>query len=693
MNNELNKFIDKLSIKYQKNLTRNEIKTIIECDSVFKDMPISTGKRLIVKYLKIIGEKKNGDAINFQREFEEGVNIIIADNLRGKSTIFKVLKIALVGDTKSIKADVKEWIKNIIVGFKINDKDYTIEISMEKRFKGILYNISWNKFLNVDSEWDNIVFEANDNKKYGEEIQKFFFNQFSYYSLKWTQKSSGKDSNELLEAAASWKTYYKSIYLESKDSASFYGGQDKKVFQMLLGLENTYLINHLNVKKDMLQFEIGKQKDYECRNFETDSSASKKEVEQRLEQVQNELEQIKSKSDMQELSKLQKQHNRILENINNNNKELLELSKSYKWFIAKQRDNLRKIEEYEHEERRIGREITKNIKLINDLREYIEIGQFFSNLDIKYCPSCNHEVQSEKNAVHDDNCPLCHERVEKDDNNKQNYISKIGELEILSQKLDEEKIMLGEKIAKLKDELKNIGDEVNSIENKIQLLEKNNLEEELNKVDNRINQISEDKSSNYEREKNLIAEQAVLLYKKENTSDIKSDRVNIEKLQDELNVLLEVIAFLDNKRYEKSKNILETLTNIMLNEIHEFGLKSITDIKIDNKFNITYVQNNIDMKFDDIAEGEQLRAKLAFYLGIIQMDIEKNFGRHTRFLIIDSPNKEEGDATYLDGLKEVLLNINKRYGKNLQVIIGTATRELEDVVENQTVYPKGDYVF
>jgi predicted RNA-binding Zn-ribbon protein involved in translation (DUF1610 family) len=692
MMNKLDKFIDKLSTKYQKNLTKNEIKTIIGYDSALEDMPIATGKRLVVKYMKITGEKKNGDAIDFETEFEEGINIIIADNLKGKSSVFKVLKTALVGDAKSIKADVKEWIKNIIVGFKISDKDYTIEISMEKRFKGALYNILWSKFLDADSKCDSIVFEANDNKRYSEEIQKFFFNQFSYYSLKWTQKSSAKDSNELLEAGASWKTYYKSIYLESKDSASFYGGQDQKVFQMLLGLENTYLINHLNVKKDMLQFEIGKHKDYEGRNLDTDSVA-KKEVEERLEQVKKELEQIKSRNDVLELFQLQKDHNKILEKINNKNKEILELTKSYKGSTVKQRDILRKVEEYESEERRIRREITKNKKLLIDLKEYIEIGQFFSNLDIKYCPSCNHEIHNETSIVHGDTCPLCREMVKKDEENKQSYILKISELEVLLQKLEGEKVLLEEKIRRLKEELENINNEVSSISNKTELLEKSSMEEKLANIHSRINQISESNSGNYEKEKSLIAEQAVLFYKKDIISNINSNKLNIEKLQDELNLLIEVIEFLDDRRYEKSKNILDTLASIMLNEIHEFGLKSITDIKIDNKFNITYVQNDLAMKFDDIAEGEQLRAKLAFYLGLIQMDIEKNFGRHTRFLIIDSPNKEEGDSTYLDGLKEVLLNINKRYGSNLQIIIGTATRELEDVVKNQLVYLKGDYVF
>lgn len=248
MNKELERLISNI-VEGNKHLDINQAKTLIEFNSAYEDMPVSTGKRLIINYLEFNGQKKNSDNFNFKKKFEQGVNIIIADNLRGKSTVFKVLKAALVGDANSIKADVKTWIKNIAVGFKISNQDYFIMISLETRFKGILYNVPWEKFSLENSDGSNIVFEANNNKKYSEEIQKFFFNQFSYYSLKWTQKSSAKDSNELVEAGASWKTYYKSIFLESKDSVSFYGGQDQKVFQMLLGFEYTNWINHLSVRE------------------------------------------------------------------------------------------------------------------------------------------------------------------------------------------------------------------------------------------------------------------------------------------------------------------------------------------------------------------------------------------------------------------------------------------------------------
>ncbi|MED1725038.1 hypothetical protein [Brevibacillus parabrevis] len=692
MNKELERFIYGL-VEGFNHISFNQARALINFDSAFEDIPISTGKRLIVNYLEFNGQKKSGDSINFKKEFKQGVNIIIADNLRGKSTVFKVLKAALVGDVNSIKADVKPWIKNITVGFKISNNDYTILISLEKRFKGILHSIPWKKLAIENSIDSNIIFEANNNTKYSEEIQKFFFNEFSYYSLRWTQKSSAKDSNDLVEAGASWKTYYKSIYLESKDSVSFYGGQDQKVFQMLLGFEYTNWINHLSVKRDMLLFEMSKHKEFENRKDNAEKNENN-EIELKLEQIQRKLEQINNSSPMQELSRLQNDYNRMIKKLNNTNTEALKTNQESQRASKKQAELLRKLEEYEYEERRIQKEIIKNNRLLNDLLEYIEIGQFFSNLDIKYCPSCNHEVSNQYSEI-DGACPLCHEHVNINDDNRQVYILKIDEIKKLLKKLEEERNLIKGKTQEIKYNLELTNREVEEIRSQLKLQEKNEeeLETGLSNIISNINLVRQNSSDISEEEKKLIAERAVLLYKKDSASDTSSDKITLEKMEEELKVLNSAIDFLDQKRYEKGKNILDTLASMMLTEIHEFGLESITDIKIDNKFTITYIQNDVNMKFDDIAEGEQLRVKLAFYLGLIQLDIDKSFGRHTRFLIIDSPNKEEGDSKYLEGLKDVLININDRYGENLQIIIGTATRELENVLTNQTVYHKGDYVF
>ena len=91
MNKEFTKIIDKLYAKYSYELSKEEIVEILNVDDTAADLPLSTGKRLIVEYIEFWGEKQDGEPINFNKSFSSGINMIIADNLKGKSSVFKIL--------------------------------------------------------------------------------------------------------------------------------------------------------------------------------------------------------------------------------------------------------------------------------------------------------------------------------------------------------------------------------------------------------------------------------------------------------------------------------------------------------------------------------------------------------------------------------------------------------------------------
>lgn len=687
MNKEFTKIIDKLYAKYSYELSKEEIVEILNVDDTAADLPLSTGKRLIVEYIEFWGEKQDGEPINFNKSFSSGINMIIADNLKGKSSVFKIIKTALVGNGDYMKPDIKQWVKSIILGFKINDKRYTISMDLSNRTKGKLYNYSYEEFLKRGDVPEQLIFEANSNAEYESQIQKFFFNQFSYFPMKWTQKTSVKDSNDLIESSSSWKTYFKSIYLESRDFNSFYGGQDQKTFQMLLSLEHTQLINRLTVKKELMQSSLAKQLDA-IASFEDDSKNG--DLQSDLYIVNQKLKDIRNSKNSLELIELKKQRKALKLEIAEINDNLFTLYKQRKDLTSEKELKKKELDGFGYEYTRISNEIYKNQRLINDINEYLEVGQFFSALEIKCCPSCNHQVVH--SSIREGNtCPLCHEVADNDAvEQKHNYSEKAKELEETLEQMVHEKKLLEEKKKMLSKEIEKLEVFLESIQKEIIRFEKNNKEDNLDEINRVIDEI-ENMVDDYQ-EKDLIAQQAVLMFQLEEKEKGDSKQ-SVNKLKATIEMLDEAIINIDNLRFEKSKTIIEDLKKSMLKEIHDFGLTSITDINIDQKFNITYLQNNVIVKFSQIAEGEQLRAKLAFYLSLIQLDIEKNHGRHTRFLIVDSPNKEEGDTAYLQGLKDVLSQIQTKYQEQFQIIIGTATREFSGVVKNEKVYGKGEFLF
>lgn len=704
MSFDFKKFAKEIHEKYKESLTKEEVDDLLNLkDEYNKDTPVSTGKRLVIHNVSIVGEKESssnqdysGAKIDFSLPLKSGVNILIADNLKGKSSVFKVIKYALTG-SNSLKPNIKKWIHHAFVNFYISEKEYTAYLDLTHRsLSACLLNGFISSIEELETYSKEIVFEANSETSYQDKMNDFFFNQFTYYSLRWTQKSSAKNSDALLEVGASWKTYFKSILLESKDSGEMYGSQGKKVFQMLLGIELTYPINRLSIKKDILNFDKAKEQSY-SENQKKQVEGGLLKLQNRLKEIEGEIFTIQTKNKQKvNLAPIYNEYNNAIKLINSENKKAQEIAtkrqdKNKELNTVKNKQSANKEEIF-----RLNKELEKSIKQLNDLKEYVEIGVLFSNLDIKHCPSCNHDVtESHKMAsIKEHKCSLCGDGIDNENSevDTEIYTEKIANLELTVnniekeiEKLEEQKETLQESFTKCYNKLVSLGqteDSVKDISSLSSRLEE--LEEVINSTKNEV--IPDDN-----KKEKLIAEQAVIQFQINELLNRKPK--TITDYDTKIQLLGSAIEKLSEERLSIGSRVINRLSKLMTNEIQALGLNSITEIEIDDNFEIQYKQDGDFITFDNIAEGEQLRAKIAFYLSLIQLDIEFNFGRHTRLLIIDSPGKEEADKEYLEGLSQVLNSIESRYSDNLQILIGTAERQLSGILENQKEIPVGEYVF
>ncbi len=692
------KFTEEVYSKYKAFLSKEEVNELLDLDDEYnRDTPIATGKRLIITSVQFKGEKSNGNTIDYFQEINTGINIWIADNLKGKSSVFKIIKFALTGSNK-LKDDIKKWLTSILLVFRINDRDYSIYLDLHSNvLSARLYGEKIDSLsIFKESEVEPII-EARGLEQYQNLIEDFFFKQFSYYSLKWTQKDPRKDVNRLREANSSWKIYFKSILLESKDSNSMYGDQEKKIFQMLLGLALTYPINRLTIKKEQLEFEKGKYQSLQNTKHELEKG-QKEQLEKRLGELNlrisqhdsSIIEKVSVRNIFQEYDFIISEIN--LENSrNNSNQNRLQEKRNELHSITSQKELTK------YELSGIRKELLRATKSIAELQEFMDIGIFFSNLDIKYCPNCNHEVSNHRKRIEQAHkeCSLCHELIQNTENtiDKEMYLKKIENLQLIKKNFSQEEVILEERIENLHTEYNVKSKTIESLER--QLNSTNNLialKEKLSELEEIIN-VEKGKVLANENEKyELISEKAVIEFQLQQMVKV----INNES-ENNLNITIDLlkysIAILKTQRYELGTRILQHLSELMLSEINAFGLSSITKVNISESFDISYMQNGDFVSFDKIAEGEQLRVKIAFYLSLIQLDIEHNFGRHTRLLIIDSPSKEEGDSKYIHGLSNVLRSIESRFGDKLQILIGTAERDLSNITNNQIIIDEDKFLF
>jgi DNA repair exonuclease SbcCD ATPase subunit len=656
-----NEFVTEVHRNFKEIFTIDEIRDLLDVGDFEKDNPNSLGKRLIINCLKVKGKKINGDVIDLVQHFYSGVNVIYADNNKGKSSVFKMIKFALTGDKSSIKKDVLSWLHEIFLEFTIGTVTYTIYINLTgARVKSVLYRITLDE-LTKNIEENNeinpiyILFTANNGKEFMSLMQEFFFNQFSYYSLKWT--SGSKETINLIENQTSWKTYYKSIYLESKDYnvlflSNDYGSQERKILEMILGLKYTYAINVLSQKRDYLKNHLLKTK------YLGDVAQESVDKERRV----LELEEINRRIREIQANKKEAFNKSIdIEKYNSLTRELLDVESSINELLSQKNE--------------LNKQILNIRRNINRLEEEIEFGMFFSNLEVKICPRCENLITNKRKEIEKEHrkCMLCESELNEGNEEHQAQLKhKLEELRGKLGKLEEGLKFLDLEIKKKEDRREEIRNQILTIESSI---EKVNFEEDD------IDLLNE-----------LIEKKIELQYQLK--LDEKTD-TKIDKSEEKFAVIEYAIKKLYRHRLEVSKNILESLSKLILEQLHEFGLENISNVQIDDNIDITFEQNGQFNKFTELNEGEQLRAKIAFFLGLIKLDIEYKVGRHPRILIIDSPGKEEVISKDLIGLANLFKEIEEKYENELQIIIGTALKELQgaSVKEKVKIKENGEFVF
>lgn len=656
---EWNDFLLDVYASCNQALSTEEISNLLNINNYERDNPISQGKKLVINRLKLKGKKNTGELIDYDKEFQTGVNIIFADNGKGKSSIFKIIKFALTGDKSSIKKDVYSWLEKILFEFELNNTTYTVYINLTAaRIRSGLYRSSieslvFNKDGLVELEDILINFEVNSEAAFKDKMQSFFFEQFSYYNLSWT--SSNKQSFELTENNASWKTYYKSIYLESKDYNVLFlntdfGLQNKKVLEMILGLKYTALINTWNIQSDYLKNNLNKKRLVLEETFEG-INQEKNELEIELEELNEQF---------MELREQRKKTFRKTININHykvQSQKLFDLERE----LAILND---KLEQLQNDKVQIE-------KRIHNLQEELEFGFYFSNLDIKKCPRCEHEIKREKelNEKTHHKCMLCEDSLEpRKDKDEEILTSRINELNE-----DHTKILVG--IESLRGNISRMDEEKKNL-----LLKLSDNEQEIQSYqfdDKQIDELSR-----------LIEKRIELEY--------KIEQKNSEKSNDEYKILdkkIEVvdcaIKLLNEFRYKESDSILRSLCVLIFEQLTRFGLKNVERVNIKDNLEIIFIQNGIENKFSELNEGEQLRAKIAVVLSLILLDVKYSVGRHPRLLIIDSPGKEEVISNDLISLASIFREINNEFENDLQIIIGTALEELKDASVESKVEAKG----
>jgi hypothetical protein len=86
-------FVKYVHTHFASEISYEEVEKILYLEEDYnKDSPVSLGKSLLLNRLVFSGTKLSAEKFRFDQKFYTGINVWIADNLKGKSTIFKIIK-------------------------------------------------------------------------------------------------------------------------------------------------------------------------------------------------------------------------------------------------------------------------------------------------------------------------------------------------------------------------------------------------------------------------------------------------------------------------------------------------------------------------------------------------------------------------------------------------------------------------
>ncbi|OPD37324.1 hypothetical protein AL714_09275 [Clostridium botulinum] len=661
------KFINLVYSEFKDIFNKDDIKEILNIEDLFdKDNPKTSCKRLMINRLKLKGVKKDNTKINYDKIFEGGVNLLIADNSKGKSSTYKIIKFLLTGKDNHLKPDVKTWIKQVALEFALDNNIYTICLDKpNSKVKGALFKLPIKNLINKDDNLitslsnDQILFKFKSREELKNRMESFFFNELSYYSLKWTEPSSSKIG--ISSPGTRWNTYFKTIYLESKDYTHLFidtniGAQDKKLFEMLLGLRYTAAINKLFVLLKTIEAE-NKLLEVTRKELSENNSKNSACLSEELSLIKNKIKIFRQNTNFTYNFNIVNEYNTTLKSVNVNDLKISGLSKQ-KFALDK--------------------EINKTKKYINNIKENLEFGRYFSTLEVKNCPRCGNLIDQSKKELeqYEHSCMICDSHLTTSEDTKV-LEDKLKKYEDSLQKLEDSHMLLCSEITSYEKNTEELNFKLSVLEEQLETMN--------NKISVKDYDILLEKKGELEARLNLINNNSY--------ATDKPDEYIISKSK--FQVIKYALNKLTTMRFEESKDLLKKFSTLIEKELHDFGQKNITDVNIDEKLNISFIQNDLKSNFNELNEGEKLRFKIAFYLSLIESDIIYNLGRHPRFLIIDSPGKEEVIEKDLAGLSSIFKKIDERLHDKLQIFVGTALREFETTVNEKQldIKAEGEYVF
>jgi hypothetical protein len=563
--------------------------------------------------------------------------IITEKNFKGKSSIIEIVRWMLRGrPSDNLQEDVKKWISDCNLLFKLDDAVFEIRVHQEKGLTGEL--------LRLTSGVQERVYASFSGESEFEAVMSDFFLKELSLDMIARGKADGKSVLHgwpALSGVLFIGTDYSTLLGDVPPAA----GITVPLMQMYLGLP---WISTLTSAKASFQ-ELQREQELKSRNNENAKKAKKIRIDAIHAELEVKTEALsKTPSDKEVRDSLEKLNSQFVK-FKVFERELLGSLERVKQIIAE-----------------------AEIIYANDRREFQSLideeaaGAIFRKLDPTLCPRCDHRISEEKKNLEKTShkCSICGEYIISDEN--------FDDIKSqLKTRVDASKAALGaarQEYNNAEEELKNTQQQIENIDVQIQLLTK--------------------KAATFDARRLLEFDIAKLEAKLE---EIGLDIDQNDAFSDDIKIIKAIIDETEQRAKALQNELLKAVSDEMLKFGQKFGINNLNAIDLKGNGSLFLVKAGQRTSYSKVTAGEKLRLKVAAVLAMIRVSETRGVGRHPGLLMVDSPGAHE---VTIDDLSEFIICLQDatRDFQHLQIFVASISSPVitANIQMNRTRYACGD---
>lgn len=613
--------------------------------------------RLIVHHVWIVGEKPPIDGaaparFTYSRALGSGLWAWVGANGTGKTTILNCIVWALTGADSGVSRRMRTWITDVVVQFSVGGNHYTTRIARrdEAISGGVYVGHHTADQIDLGAAEPALTFRGRDEMR--ELLDVFFMQQLGITSLRWTAHSSAKDDPDLHAHSTTWRTYAHAIHIEDDsyddliiDPQKGFGRQDRKILEMMLGVEYARAVAEIQVQADFALSAYARAK-AKVGGRSSTLADQIRALEQEAADVQQALDIMQSGGTPVE-----------------DDSDLIRAREERAALLAEQNALIDEIALLETEIAGVEAEILAEEREKVAIQEQSEVEYLINSLPVVRCPHCESSVDDHTRLSrerHDKTCHVCMQPIQR--------ARAAGDIKILLREHDEA-------ISTLRKAIKARTERITAA--RATLAERRQASDALGK------RLAE--SVRQAREGFTVSYANLLMRKGQLDGQIGQLRRGLAEVEDERNevetsgrwhdVLQTAAEIADQIAYDHAANSFDELCHMAARLAAEFGLPDLEAVQIDEKRYVRLVQGGLTIAHTDLARSERVKFKVAFHLALMLIQVRNGVGKHPAFAIIDTPGTAEINTSDLIAMVRDLTRINTLYGEKIQLLVATARPE------------------